>query len=385
MKTFLGIGLGPIQTGIFVSGASKGKFDRIVIAEVDDVVRNAINANNGTISVNIAAKDRIYKEDYPNLEVYSPMNPEELPKLIDAAAEACEIATALPSVKFFGPTADWLKQGFRKAPEAVRYIYTAENDNHAAEKLEAAVGEAFPNTYYLNTVIGKMSDVARGEDCAKRGLAELAPGTERAHLVEEFNTIYISSAPGIENRSVQNLYVKQDLLPFEEAKLYGHNATHFLLAILGAAKGLQNMAELADHPEIVEIGRQAFIGESGKALCKKYAGIDDLFTPAGMKDYAEGLLIRMQNKFLSDSISRVIRDFPRKLSWEDRAVGTMRLALANGETPLNFAKGALTAAKMEFGDDAAAISKGLQEYWQKDAEKDAEAKKVLDLILSSSI
>ena len=88
MKTFLGIGLGPIQTGIFVSGASKGKFDRIVIAEVDDVVRNAIKANNGTISVNIAAKDRIYREDYPGLEVYSPMNPDELPKLIDAAAEA---------------------------------------------------------------------------------------------------------------------------------------------------------------------------------------------------------------------------------------------------------------------------------------------------------
>ena len=32
MKTFLGIGLGPIQTGIFVSGASKGNFDRIVVA-----------------------------------------------------------------------------------------------------------------------------------------------------------------------------------------------------------------------------------------------------------------------------------------------------------------------------------------------------------------
>ena len=38
-KIFLGIGAGPIQTGIFVSGASKGSFDRIVVAEVDDTIR----------------------------------------------------------------------------------------------------------------------------------------------------------------------------------------------------------------------------------------------------------------------------------------------------------------------------------------------------------
>ena len=30
MSTFLGIGLGPIQTGIFLAGAAKGGFDRIV-------------------------------------------------------------------------------------------------------------------------------------------------------------------------------------------------------------------------------------------------------------------------------------------------------------------------------------------------------------------
>ena len=48
MKTFLGIGLGPIQTGIFVSGASKGNFDRIVVAEVDDTIREAIRAAGGS-------------------------------------------------------------------------------------------------------------------------------------------------------------------------------------------------------------------------------------------------------------------------------------------------------------------------------------------------
>ena len=84
MKTFLGIGLGPIQTGIFVSGASKGNFDRIVVAEVDDTIREAIRAAGGTITINIAAPDRVYTEVCKNIEVYSPAKPEELEKLIAA-------------------------------------------------------------------------------------------------------------------------------------------------------------------------------------------------------------------------------------------------------------------------------------------------------------
>ena len=384
MKIFLGIGLGPIQTGIFVAGASKGGFDRIVVAEVDETVKNAVNSNGGSITVNIAAKDHVYKEVYSNLELYSPAKADELEKLIDAAANATEIATALPSVKFFGPTAAWLKEGFRRNPNATRYIYTAENDNHAAEKLEKEVGEAFPNTYYLNTVIGKMSDVARGEDVAKRSLAPLAAGLDRAHLVEEFNWILISSAPGVENRQVKNLYEKQDLFPFEFAKLYGHNATHFLLGMLGASKGLKTMAELKDYPEFLQIGRDAFIGESGVALCKKYAGVDDMFTENGMKAYAEGLIERMQNPYLSDAIERVIRDIPRKLSWDDRVIGTMRLALSQGVKPVNFAKGALLAARVQFGNESEAIKKGLAELWQQDISS-GEASVLLDLILNAGI
>ena len=384
MKIFLGIGLGPIQTGIFVAGASKGGFDRIVVAEVDETVKNAVNSNGGSITVNIAAKDHVYKEVYSNLELYSPAKPEELEKLIDAAANATEIATALPSVKFFGPTAAWLREGFRRNPDAVRYIYTAENDNHAAEKLEKEVGEAFPNTYYLNTVIGKMSDVARGEDVEKRSLAPLAAGLDRAHLVEEFNWILISSAPGVENRQVKNLYEKQDLFPFEFAKLYGHNATHFLLGMLGASKGLKTMAELKDCPEFLQIGRDAFIGESGVALCKKYAGVDNMFTESGMKAYAEGLIERMQNPYLSDAIERVIRDIPRKLSWDDRVIGTMRLALSQGVTPFNFAKGALLAARAQFGNDPEAIKAGLAELWQQDVNS-GEGAQLLELILNAKI
>ena len=340
MSTFVGIGLGPIQTGIFLAGAAKGGFDRIVIAEVNDKLKAAVNAVH-SVTVNIAADDRVYTETYQNVEVYNPNDPEDVKKLIDAAAEASELATALPSVKFYAYCAPWLREGFARQPERVRFFYTAENNNHAAEELEKAMGVSFPNTYYLNTVIGKMSGVAP----ASPDRPGLAPDAENGHLVEEFNTIYISKCPGIENRKVQNLYVKDDLFPFEDAKLYGHNATHFLLATLGKARGCTTMDEVRAFPALIEIARQAFFNESGTALIKKYGSLnDELFTAAGFKAYVDGLLVRMTNPFLKDAIDRITRDPERKLSWDDRVIGTMRLILSQGIEPVNFAMGAKVAA-----------------------------------------
>ncbi|MCP3965365.1 MAG: hypothetical protein GY750_16425 [Lentisphaerae bacterium] len=379
MSTFLGIGLGPIQTGIFMAGADHGGFNRIVIAEVDDDIKNAINNSGGKISINIAAANHVYCETYSNVEVYNPLIDAELEKLINAAAEADEIATALPSVKFFEVTAKWLRQGFLRNPAKRRFIYTAENNNHAAEELEKAIGKPFADTYYLNTVVGKMNGVADAEECEAQNLKQLCPGAGRGHLVEEFNNILISNCEGIELRKVKNLFVKDDLYPFEEAKLYGHNAIHFLLGTLGKAAGKEFMSELRDIPELMEKARKAFIEECGAALNKKWAGFDDLFTEQGFKEYAEDLLIRMTNPFLKDAIARITRDAPRKLSWEDRVIGTMRVIISQDVKPEIIAEGAALAAVEEFGNDRSKVNSELAELWP--TPWTDEHQKVLDLIL----
>ena len=351
MSTFVGVGLGPIQTGIFLAGAAKGGFDRIVIAEVNEKLKAAVNEVH-TVTVNVAAADRVYTEVYKNVEVLNPNDPADVEKLIQAAAEASELATALPSVKFYAYCAPWLKAGFALQPERTRFIYTAENNNHAAEELDKALGVKFPNTWCLNTVIGKMSGIIPSGGA----YPALAPAAEVGHLVEQFSTIYISKCPGIENRKVQSLYVKDDLFPFEDAKLYGHNATHFLLATLGKTKGCTTMDELRKYPELIERARKAFFEESGRALIKKYATLnDELFTEAGFKAYVDGLLVRMTNPFLKDAIDRITRDPERKLGWDDRVIGTMRLVLSEGGTPTEFAAGAkLAVAEFAAGGDAKA-------------------------------
>lgn len=369
MKTFLGIGLGPIQTGIFLDGAFRGGFDRLVIADVDTALIQAVRAGNGTIRISIASNDAVRAETISGIEIYNPAVPEDRAKLIEAAAQADEAATALPSIAFFRHLG-WVKEGFARQPERRRFVYAAENHNHAAEELEKTVG-SFPQTHYLNTVVGKMSCIFPAEECARRSIAPLTPSADRGHLVEAFNRILVQSCDGIGDRCVQGLYHKPDLLPFEEAKLYGHNAVHFWLGIHAREKGAQFMHELADDPALLAQARAAFVDESGAALCKKWGGTDELFTPSGFAAYADDLLVRMVNPYLADRVDRVCRDLERKLSWDDRVTGTLRLVLGQGFEPAVFAAGAALAARALFGSDIGKIQAGLESLWRRERAESA--------------
>ena len=371
MKIFLGVGLGPIQTSIFLDGAFRSGFDRLVIADVDTALIQAIRENNGTLQINIASNEAVATETISGIEIYNPTVPEDLEKLVDAAAEADEMATALPSVGFFKHL-QWLEEGFAKQPNRRRFVYAAENHNHAAEELEKAVG-SFPNTHYHNTVIGKMSCIFPADECAKRNIPTLSPSADRGHLVEAFNKILIQSCDGIGERRVQGLVDKPDLLPFEEAKLYGHNAIHFWLGMHAQGKSVDFMHELASDTALLSEARKAFIDESGAALRKKWAGMDELFTPEGFAEYADDLLERMVNPFLTDRVDRVCRDLDRKLGWDDRVVGTMRLVISQGLEPALLAEGAALAARDLFGNDIEKIRDGLESLW---SQRNDEAERV---------
>ena len=344
---FVGFGFGPIQSGLFVSEAFKsGNFSRIVIAEVDQYLVDSVRKNNGSYFVNIASNDGISPEKIDGIEMFNPTVDADRQELLIALSQSTEIVTSLPSVDFYdkgsNSVASLIKRGLGQSTASGTIIYTAENNNHAAEILEEKIG-SFKKVQYLNTVIGKMSQVLHDkQEIADKRLETIAPGIDRAFLVEEFNKILVTKCklpdfePGIE------VFVeKQDLLPFEEAKLYGHNAIHALLAYLGAQKDYTKMAQLKDDIELMQIAKDAFINESGTALINKYTSLNDaFFTETGFKHYAEDLLGRMTNSYLSDPIERAARDPQRKLALNDRLFGTMTLCLEQGIEPKNMAIGA---------------------------------------------
>ncbi len=396
-RVFVGFGFGPIQAGLFLfEAAASGAFSRLVVAEIVDDVVESVRRAGGSYWINIAGKGGIERRRVVGLEIYNPSKDADRAALVQAVAESSEMATALPSVRAYGcgksgDPVDILSEGLAKKlvdsslPAAV--LYAGENHNHAAEILEEALmsrrgiygGKRFQA---LNTVIGKMSGVVTDQgQMAEQGLAPVTPRASRAFLVEEFNKILISRIT-IEGfrRGITAFEEKADLLPFEEAKLYGHNAVHALMGYLLRLRGAAYMSQAAAFPDILAMAREAFIEESGAALCAKHAGLDPLFSRGGFAAYADDLLERMLNPHLRDSVARVTRDPRRKLGWDDRLVGTMRLALSRGVEPRRFALGAAAALKALAAEEMLSDDEAMESLWAGDAVDSCEKRRVIDLI-----
>jgi len=403
-RTFVGFGFGAIQSGLFLYEAfHSGAFRRLVVAEVVPEVVTTVQKEKGNFYVNIAHRGQIESGHVGPIEIYNPTVESDRQNILAAIVEAEEIATAVPSVAFYtsdkpGSIHRLLADGLcqkaeRGGPRVV--VYAAENHNHAAEILENAVMDLIPQDQhppvhsrvrFLNTVIGKMSQIVTDpSDIWERNLTPITPTLPRAFLVESFNHILISKIqfPEVFERGIQVFQEKNDLLPFEEAKLYGHNATHAILGYLGSMLGAQHVADLKEIPGILPFARAAFIEESGATLIRKHTGVDQLFTPEGYKDFCDDLLERMINPFLVDMIERVTRDTERKLGWNDRLIGTMRVALEQGIKPHRYAFGtaaALVHLEPIILKGKSSVGNILDELWQEDSLNQFERNQLVALI-----
>jgi mannitol-1-phosphate 5-dehydrogenase len=399
-RTFVGIGFGPIQSGLFLLEAfASGNFERLVVAEVSPQIVRAVSKNQGRIRVNVAMKDGIATHEVAGIEIYNPLDAGDAARLVDAIAAADEIATALPSVEFFhrgDPSpAELLVRGIRckladnSLPRSV--VYTAENHNHAAEILRDIVTEAIgevdrpdfsERVDFVNTVIGKMSGVVADEmQIARDGLVPIVDGRDHAILVEQFNAILIDQIdlPDF-RRGIDVFQEKLNLLPFEEAKLYGHNAAHAMLGYLANREQIEFIHEAG--AELLELVRRAFLDESGGALCRRHTGIDPLFTQDGWAAYVGDLMDRMTNPYLRDRVDRVIRDPRRKLAWSDRLIGTMRMAIEHDIEPRGFAMGAAAAIELLRGDQPQEdMPSLLTDLWTVDNVTGCDCNSVIDHVL----
>ena len=194
---------------------------------------------------------------------------------------------------------------------------------------------------------------------------------------------WFEDGEGLFQRDLDVFEEKPDLLPFEEAKLFGHNATHALAAYVASVQGLRRMAEIPSIPGFMEFLGQAFIEESGTTLIRKHRGLDALFTPGGYQEYAEDLLCRMTNPFLTDTVERVGRDPERKLGWGDRLVGLMREAFRLSASPKRYAFGvaaALATLDRSLLGGAKSISSALDAIWEEESPPEEERAAIVRMV-----
>jgi mannitol-1-phosphate 5-dehydrogenase len=367
------LGFGAIGSGLFAYEAQRtGGYAVPLMVDVRADLVAGLRAAGGRFRVNIARDDGVDVADIGPVNVADSSVATDRARVIEAIAAADELASALPSVAFYRSAAPnsphrLLAEGLKQRTAARPLIvFCAENHRSAAALLAQAVSDALSGpeleiacgrARYVDTVIGKMSGVITDPgEVAALGLATVTRELPWAFLVEAFDRILVArvDADGTElHPGMPVLREVDDLAPFEDAKLLGHNATHALGAFLGQLLSLTLFADLRGVPGAMRFLRSAFIEESGGVLRRRWAGADELFTPAGYEAFVDDLLARMVNPHLADTIERAARDPRRKLGWDDRLVGLIRLGLMMGVPTPRYAMGvaaALDVLRREDGD-----------------------------------
>ncbi len=380
-RRLVGLGFGAIQAGLFVYEAYRtDDYSPPLVIDVRADLVAGLRADGGHFRINIARSDRVDVVDVGPVNVADSTVASEADLIVEAIAGADEFASALPSVAFY--RTDDANSPHRLLAEGLRrrtrtdplIIFCAENHRSAAALLEAAVLEAVPfgerdavrgRGRYVDTVIGKMSGVITDEsELQGHGLAAITPALRAAFLVEAFDRILISRVGPGHHPGMPVLREVDDLAPFEDAKLLGHNATHALAGFLGSLLGLTLVADLREVAGAMGFLRSAFLEESGATLRRRWVGADELFTEHGFDAFADDLLERMVNPHLADTIERAARDPRRKLGWDDRLVGLVRLGLAEDVPTPRYAMGVaagldvLRAGGADHGYDADLLRAG---------------------------
>ena len=316
---------------------NSGNFNRYIILEVNDNLVKVIRDANYTMSINTATENGIIKSKISDFEIYNPLNITDKRSIESSISEADEMATAIPSIDYYDHGAENSIANLLACnlnPDKPQIIYAAENNNYAAEILldriiEHTGGKEPEKFQTLNTVIGKMGGVIQDSVTINElGLDLQVPGGQNAILVEEFNNIIVSkvSLKGVQ-RGIDVFQEKEDLLPFEEAKLFGHNAVHSMLGFLAYFKNYLFMSDIRNDSILYHYGEIAFREECGALLLKKYKDLNDpLFTVEGFEFYGSDLLKRMTNPYLRDEVKRICRDPLRKIGYNDRFLGTIQEA-----------------------------------------------------------
>ena len=245
----------------------------------------------------------------------------------DAIAEAdiCATAVGVNVLKF---VAEPFKKGIVKrfSGEGAKPldIIICENLIGADEFLKGLISDLMTEEErkYLDKVgfveasIGRMVPVQTDE---------MKDGNPLRVCVESYDRLPVDKAAFKgEIPEIENLVPYSPFSYYIERKLFVHNMGHATTAYFGKLNGLQYIYEGINIPEIELIVEKAMVS-SAAALSKKYN------VPfAELLSHVENLLYRFSNKQLGDTADRVGGDIRRKLSPNDRMLGSYKLCAETG-------------------------------------------------------
>jgi mannitol-1-phosphate 5-dehydrogenase len=289
----------------------------VVFLDIDDRVIQALNTRR-RYKIEV-------KEDHPEeiwVEGVRGVNSREPEAACTEIAEADLLATAvgpgaLPHI--FPVIARGLQKRLGQARGPLDIII-CENVRRGAALLREGLARHLPGDFPLAEMAG-LVETSIGK------MVPLMPERIRAQdpllvYAEAYNTLIVDRK-GFLNPvpAVPGLEAKDNMEAHVDRKLLVHNLGHAAIAYVGFLKNpsWQFVWQAADEAEVEECARRAMT-ESGRALVARYP---EEFDEADQYAHIEQLLRRFHNRALGDTLYRVGRDLPRKLSREDRLIGAL--------------------------------------------------------------
>lgn len=232
-----------------------------------------------------------------------------------ATAVGVNILTKIAKPLAAGLMKRWIDRNFKPfniiicenmidANHYLKGLIKAELNDQQKEQLDRLVG-------FVEASVGRMVPV-------------VTSGAQEGNIlrvwVEEYGKLpvdkdgFVGDIPDIKN-----------IIPFTpfayyiQSKLFIHNLGHAITAYLGNLKGYKFVWEAIDDEKIRQTSRAAMM-ESAQALSKEH-GVE----LEKIQEHVEDLINRFGNHQLGDTVERVGRDLPRKLSPDDRLIGALKL------------------------------------------------------------
>ena len=205
-------------------------------------------------------------------------------------------------------------------------IIICENIRNSSQIFKAGLSKCLPKDYPLEsmvglveTSIGKMVPIMTEEQKRRDPLLLFAEAYNKIIVDKKAFKMGVPEIEGIEPKDNMTAYV--------DRKLFVHNMGHAATTYLGYITDpeIRYIWQAIENEHVRSVVQRA-MWESGESLIREYP---EEFDKQNMREYIDDLIRRFDNRFLGDTIYKVGRDLPRKLSRNDRLIGALLLDQKN--------------------------------------------------------
>ncbi len=299
---------------------SRAGYEVVFVDVIDEIVK-ALNER-GRYKIVVVEKNG--SSEIIWVENVRAVHAKDIEKVSDEIASADVIAAAvgannLPNI--YVTIAKGLIRRYNLSKEQID-ILICENIRNASKLFKDGLLKFLPEDYPFDSMVSLI------ETCTGKMVPLMTQEQEKEDILtmiaEAYDKIIVDAkAFKREIPNIKGIIPKENITAYVDQKLFIHNMGHAMTAYLGhiTDPNMKYIWEAISNPYIYEAIKRA-MWESGEALIREYPSE---FNRENMGEYIEDLLKRFNNRALNDTIYRVGRDLPRKLSRNDRLIGALLL------------------------------------------------------------